>query len=254
LRTIGQHKQICTVYDNINIQDRVRHEDVGHRAGRIDATNASVYLCDDIPLDGLRQDMHNPSIPLTLEDVTWSVGLEGDASELAIAQSHIADAVKRIHQEAVNAVFKNDPDRYPLFPLSEDCLSSTRTQYWQFAAVFENEGTIEGTYGVHKDLFQEQLGLAAPEDPASDERDDFRDRLYLAHGDQLTAHHIRSLQSEQVRASRPYDKRNWLLGIPAWFHVHYRPDPLGVRCPARWSPSHYTARRHHVGPQSDVPQ
>jgi hypothetical protein len=50
--------------------------------------------------------------------------------------------------------------------------------------------------------------------------DPFRQRLWLAHGDQLTAHHIRSVKDEQALAELPYDRRDWLLGIPAWFHIN----------------------------------
>ncbi len=39
------------------------------------------------------------------------------------------------------------------------------------------------------------------------------------HGDQLTAHRIRAVKAEQLQAKRSFDRRDWLLGVPAWFHI-----------------------------------
>jgi hypothetical protein len=100
-----------------------------------------------------------------------------------------------------------------------DALAATKTEHWQLGAIYEDEGTIMGTYRVHDNIFLEQLGLKTPDHPDSRLKDDFTTRLWLAHGDQLTSHHIRAVKAEQHRASRTYDRREWLLGIPAWFHV-----------------------------------
>jgi len=36
--------------------------------------------------------------------------------------------------------------------------------FWQFGAIFEDEGTIKGIYSVHKSIFLDQLGLYTLED------------------------------------------------------------------------------------------
>jgi hypothetical protein len=84
----------------------------------------------------------------------------------------------------------------------------------QLGAIYEDEGTIEGTYGVHKEIWIKKLGFAEP-----DSSRHFTRRLWLVWGDQKTAHHIRSVKAEQRLASREYDRRDWMIGPGAFFHV-----------------------------------
>ena len=45
------------------------------------------------------------------------------------------------------------------------CLNINQTKFQQFRAIFEDKGTIKGTYSVYKSIFLDQLGLYIPEDP-----------------------------------------------------------------------------------------
>jgi hypothetical protein len=241
LLSLARNLQTIEVWDNLNIKQEVRHEDVGHRRSQLDITNASVCIHPEMPEAGLHQSMHNPAVPLSLEDVVFSEGMHGSPIDEEITSSLIADAVRRLHPEAFKVMFASvNASRFPRFPQVE-VLQPHKTEFWQYAAVFENEGTIEGTYKVMDDIYLRQRGFQAPDDPASNLPDDFKDRLFLAHGDQLTAHHIRTVKSEQARAERPYDTRNWLIGVPAWFHIqmnllqtivrtHFESD---VECPGK---------------------
>jgi len=47
----------------------------------------------------------------------------------------------------------------------------------------------------------------------------FLERLWLVHGNQLTAQRIRSVKLEQRSAEFSYDRMDWMLGLPAWFHI-----------------------------------
>jgi hypothetical protein len=55
-------------------------------------------------------------------------------------------------------------------------IRADKTRFWQFGAIFEDEDTIDGTYGVHESIFLQQLRLQAPDDP-NGTPDDFHDRL-----------------------------------------------------------------------------
>ena len=79
----------------------------------------------------------------------------------------------------------------------------------------EDKSTIQGIYGVHKNIFFDQLRLQALDDPYSFVHDNFTDWLWLAYGDQLTAHHIRSVKQEQAHMGHPFNCQDWLFGIPA---------------------------------------
>jgi len=131
-------------------------------------TTAALVLCPELPPSGLRQSMHNPTIPLKLDNIFNSPAISGmdGGIGLEITRSLISDAIKRIHADGVNRVFT--PGSYPQMP-NIDCLKANKTQFWQFGAIFEDEGTIKGTYGVHTSIFIDQLGLRAPEDPNESE-------------------------------------------------------------------------------------
>ena len=221
------------MYDNINFLDRKRDEEAGHAAVYRAMTNASYVICEDIPTTGLFQSMHNPTRPLQLEDVALSPGITGsDGIGVHISTSLIADAVKRVHGDAIASIFSGDEAaQYPSFPTVER-LAPRRTQFWQFAGIPADEGTIEGTYQVHDSIFLEQLGLSASDLP--NQADDFHERLFLVHGDQLTAHRIRAVQREQEQASRTYDRRRWIHAVPAWFHVQM--NLLNTIVRTHWAP------------------
>lgn len=102
----------------------------------------------------------------------------------------------------------------------------------QFAGITADEGTIEGTYAVHDDIFLNQLHLKASDQPGVP--DDFSNRLFLVHGDQLTAHRIRAVKEEQRRSSRTYDRREWLEAVPAWFHTQMNLSNTLIR--THWAP------------------
>lgn len=206
-------------------------------------TTAAVVHCPALPPSGLCQSMHDPTIPLSVHDIFSAPGISGGDGGIGpdISRGLIADAIKRLHPSAVSAVFRNN-NHYPTIPCLET-IRTNKTSFWQLGAIFEDEGTISGTYGVHENIFLKQLGLQAPEDPTSGTRDDFRDRLWLIHGDQLTAHRIRAVKAEQFRAKRSYDRRDWMLGIPAWFHIQM--NLLNTIVRTHWSPVQPGEQAHH---------
>lgn len=207
-------------------------------------TTAAIIMCPELPPTGLYQSMHNPSIELNVFDIFQSPGISGDNTGVKITQSLISDAVRRVHGSCIDSLFKDTQNStlQPRMPIIQQ-IQANKTKFWQFGAIPENEGTIQGTYAVQDNIFLDQLGLKSPNNPLSQDIDDFRDRLYLVHGDQLTAHHIRSVKKEQVRAERPYDKRNWLLGIPAWFHIQM--NLLNTIVRTHWAPITASQEAHH---------
>jgi hypothetical protein len=65
-------------------------------------------------------------------------------------------------------------------------LDANTTSFWQLGGITENKGTIDKTHKVHDAIFKKQLGL--------DKSTSFENRLFLVHGDQLTAQHIRAVK------------------------------------------------------------
>jgi hypothetical protein len=192
--------------------------------------------CKDLPPSGLTQDMHDPTIPLRLQNIVTVRGpaITGvDDIGPQASRSLIADAIRRLHPGVVGSMFTGDAALlYPTFPVI-DRLPARKTKFWQFAGITADERTIEGTYQVHDDIYLQQLGLVASRTPG--EADDFSKCLYLVHGDQLTAQQIRAVQQEQANAARLYDQRQWLRGVPAWFHVQMNLLHTIIR--THWAPA-----------------
>ena len=105
------------VYDNVNFKDTKRDEVVGHRATMQAMTTAALILCPELPLDGLRQSMHNPAVPLKLHDIFNSPGISGDEIGPDITRSLISDAIRRVHRTGVNHIFQNSNQSPPQIPI-----------------------------------------------------------------------------------------------------------------------------------------
>lgn len=202
----------------MNFKETKRDETINNLSKMQAITTAAIITCPELPKEGLHQYMHRPSNTLEPDEVRLAPGLldkEKDRrSKITIRL--LFEAMQRVLPDATATVFA-DKAYIPQMPMF-DRLTACKTEYSQFGAIFKDEGTIEGTYGVHDSMFLDQLGLHASE-PSDNTSDDFTSRLWLCHGDQLTAQRIRSVKAEQIGASKTYDRRDWLLGLPAWFHV-----------------------------------
>ncbi|KIV98311.1 uncharacterized protein PV09_09843 [Verruconis gallopava] len=218
LRSYGDNLSTVLVYDNFNFKDTRRDEILGHTATMRAMTTAAIVICPSIPHTGLQQSMHNPAKPLSIHDVFQSPGISGDGTDitLRIRRFLIYQAIKSVHSNALAVSFANDSP--PTMPIL-DVLPATKTSYRQFGATFEDEGTVDGTYKVHESLLLRQLQRGITTDDDITLSDEFATRLWLIHGDQLTSQRIRSVKLEQSEAERHFDRRRWLLGVPAWFHI-----------------------------------
>jgi hypothetical protein len=95
--------------------------------------------------------MHNPTIALQLDDIFRLPGFLGDELTPRISHYLIANAIRGVHAKGVEHVFA-DSNLFPQMPCVQ-CIDTRKTQFWQFGAIIEDEGTIQGTYGVHKSIF-----------------------------------------------------------------------------------------------------
>ena len=128
-------------------------------------TMAIIVFCFGLLFLGLHQSMHNSIIPLRLKNILTAPSIfnKNNKIGLSIMQSLISNAIKRLYTAGIDFVFR-DNNCYFKMP-SMHCLNINQTKFWQFGAIFKNKGTIEGTYGVHKSIFLDQLSLHAPENP-----------------------------------------------------------------------------------------
>ena len=149
-------------------------------------------------------------VPLTIEDLLYSPGAAVyDETAANIDTYFIAEAIRTAYPESVKSIFAKSNITYPAMPAVE-LLEPRKTDSKTLGPILFNEGTLDGSYEVIESIYKHQFQLDDTE---------FDDRLFLAFGDQKTSSLIRSMQAEQVDASAAYDRKDWLVGVAALFHL-----------------------------------
>ena len=198
------------MYDNFDYREGVKHQLISNHAEMRSVTTGKVFRGADIPLGGLKKSMLHREVPLTIEDLLYSPGAAVcDETAANIDTYFIAEAIRTAYPESVKSIFAKSNITYPAMPAVE-LLDPRKTDSKTLGPILFNEGTLDGSYEVIESIYKHQFQLDDTE---------FNDRLFLAFGDQKTSSLIRSMQAEQVDASAAYDRKDWLIGVAALFHL-----------------------------------
>jgi hypothetical protein len=214
LRVQARNPQGVVVYDNFNFMDYVRDQTLGNRDIMRNLTTGLLVISSALPKDGLTQKMLRRHVHLDARSMLLSSQCQRDAASQALTRFFILNAISQLHPGVRTSVYADD--KFPEPPVFE-ALPAHRTKVWQLAAIFKDEGTLEGTYAVHDEIWKEQFGFKPDEDESDSKQ--FSERLWLVWGDQKTASLLRSVCAMQRRSSLDYDKKKWMLGPPAYWHV-----------------------------------
>jgi Family of unknown function (DUF6589) len=198
------------VYDNFDYREGVKHQLISNHAEMRSVTTGRVFRGADIPSGGLKKSMLHREVPLTIEDLLYSPGAAVyDEIAAKIDAYFILEAIRTAYPESVKSIFSKSDSPYPSMPAVE-LLELRKTDSKTLGPILFNEGTLDGSYEVIESIYKHQFQLDDTE---------FTDRLFLAFGDQKTSSLIRSMQAEQVDASAAYDRKDWLVGVAALFHL-----------------------------------
>lgn len=158
--------------------------------------------------------MFDPSIPLAGDDVIQASGNQLLDKDIQARQLYwIAHGIRNAHPETVDHVFANHREKWPQFPEIERLLPR-RTEHYGLGPILKNEGTIDGTYEVIDEIFQNQFDLDASEGST-----EFSQKLQLVYGDQKTVSLIQTVQKERSESLLPYSRFSWILSFPGLFHL-----------------------------------
>lgn len=177
-------------------------------------TTAMLVLSDHIPDTGLHQSMLNTQAVLDDAELLCSPILDVDRDQFAapLSKHHIHCALRSVFKHAFTRLLRDNRvqalDRWPEIQR----LDSKKTESYPLGIILQEEGSIQGTYAVHKEIFLKKLQI-----PKDDPQ--WSSRLWLAYGDQLTAIRNRSVKGECVEASEPFERRQWLVSPSAPFHT-----------------------------------
>ncbi|KJK86218.1 hypothetical protein H633G_09939 [Metarhizium anisopliae BRIP 53284] len=210
VRRYGQQLDACVEYDNFDYREGVKHQLISNHAEMRSVTTGKVFRGADIPPGGLRKSMLHREVPLTIEDLLYSPGAAiYDETAAEIDCYFIAEAIRTAYPSSVKHIFATSDISFPTMPTVE-LLEIRKTDSKTLGPILFNEGTLDGSYEVVDSIYKHQFQL---------DDMDFNDRLFLAFGDQKTSSLIRSMQAEQVDASSAYDRKDWLIGVAALFHL-----------------------------------
>jgi hypothetical protein len=206
--------RLCVAYDNFQYYQRVGAQRLGEFDELRQFTTGKLFLGGDIPDGGLHQNLLNKNVELEVRDIMCAAGNQHDEVQNQISRFFIAKAISQVYPTSVDHIFnsKQTDLRYPLPKMPElDILPPEVTPSTTLGPITAEEGSIDGNYQVLEDIFLCQLSL--------DKEKDFSSRLFPIYGDQLTVSRLRSLQVERNEAEFPYDRHNWLVQVPSFFHV-----------------------------------
>lgn len=191
--------------------------------------------------------MHRPWIPLQRKTIERAPGLTGnDKPEnleriKALSTYHIANAIRTIHDKAVTHVFDSSSDTtFPVFP-EFDRLKPQKTEFYQFGSIPFNEAIISDNYQVQDEIFLHQGNLKRG---TIDKEGDFAKRLFVIHGDQMTAGRCRAVKANSSESTLDYDRRKWYIPMASWFHIHLNLGETILR--THWEPSEGSQSPHNV--------
>ena len=167
--------------------------------------------------------MFHPAKSLDPCDIYLAPGNSDDEIKRQAQRYWIAEAIRYVHREAVEAVFSEPSSDsasplkqrvhlvgWPEFPKVER-LSPRKTIHHSLDPILDNGGTVSDTYKAIDAIFEEQLCY-----------EDFEQHLQLIYGNETTVTLIQRVQKERKEASQSYARYEWLLAIPGLFHWRTR--------------------------------
>ena len=250
MKDAAKDKQALVVYDNFNFLDTIRDYAMGTKNEMRNLTASLLIQHPALPRRGLSQGMHDPTQLLDYKAFMKLPGVKSIDPLIHNQMSNylIADAIRAAFGDAIDAIFEGKPGLLPTMPNIQR-LEPERTKMFQPGVVFEDEGTIDGTILVHENLWLQKFGLSP-----DNKEGHFKRRLWLVFGDQKTVAHIRTVKRTLGSSIRDFDRRDWMIGPCALFHVLQALLAMMVRTHGQAGPGqHTTATIPHDAARLDRP-
>jgi hypothetical protein len=210
----ARNPQSVVVYDNFNFMDNVRDQTLGNYDIMRNLTTGLLVVSSALPTSGLTQSILRRHVPLDAREMLLRDHFQQDEASEALSRYFILNAIGQLHPVVRTSVYGDSA--FPEPPVF-DILPAHRTKMFQLGAIFQDEGTLEGTYAVHDEIWKKQFGFRPDEDDSDQKH--FTDRLWPVFGDQKTASLLRSVCSMQRRSILDYDRKKWMLGLSAYWHT-----------------------------------
>lgn len=213
LKVLSRDPQTFIAYDNF--QFSVKSRDLVQGSARpeiIHTTTGLLVKSPSMPTEGLKISDFDPSYHIPFNEFVRSPGLQRDTISREISRYFIMEAIRFVHADSMNVIFADGG--MPRWPSQRLLNTRESTTMLPLGAMYRNEGTLDGNSGVHEDIYLKILGYSR-----SPHSKDFRERLWLVHGDQKTAEFNRTIKWEQRYSKLPFARRHWMISPAALFHT-----------------------------------
>ena len=137
-------------------------------------TTGLLVVSSALPKNGLTQSMLRRHVSLDARDMVLSSQFQRDAASQALTRYFILNAISQLHPIVRTTVYRDEG--FPQPPVFE-VLSAHQTKVSLLGAIFKDEGTLEGTYDVHDEIWKKQFGFRPDEDESNFKN--FSERLWL---------------------------------------------------------------------------
>jgi hypothetical protein len=120
-------------------------------------TTGKVFRGANIPLGELKKSMLYRKVPLTIEDLLYSLGaIIYNETAANIDNYFITEAIQTAYPESVKSIFAKSNITYPAMPAVE-LVESRKTDSKTLGLILFNEGTLDGSYEVIESIYKHQF-------------------------------------------------------------------------------------------------
>jgi hypothetical protein len=157
--------------------------------------------------------LHN-DVQLKVKDIMDACGNQHDHVQVQISKYLIFDAIRSAFSKEIGHLDScvGDLGEHLTIEMPRlEILPPEKTHSVNLGPINIGEGTIAGNYDVLENIFLQQLQLKR--------ESNFSEKLIPVFGDLLTTNRIRSIKSERREELSAYERFNWLIPIPGFFHL-----------------------------------
>jgi hypothetical protein len=200
-------------YDNYDFIDTIKDQTLGSTQQMVHFATAYGIVNPSIPTQGLTQNMIRRSKPLREEVIGESlIAVKDNLNEALWIRQLIFRALDHGIGQAFGDWRKIHDIPWP--KPSTNVLPCDAQNVIYLGGLAINTGTTEGTADVHRVMLEQELGIQIEDNDSL-----FEKRLYLINGDQKSVELSRACRNEQTSSDCSFERRDWMLPIPALFHV-----------------------------------
>jgi hypothetical protein len=228
----GQDPRVYIAVDNLDVQDQVRDQVTGSTRTTHHMTTGLAIMNPAIPRKGHLQSEFDRSKPLDYRSIAAAAICTRGTLGAKMEEFFIWRALDGAFGKGLLDKQCKKWGTSRLKPFQRTVRQVSVTDFRPLKGMYINSGTSDGNAQVHEAVFLDQFQYKM-------DSSIFRNELRILVGDQKTVVMSRKHQLSQQESASPFHRRNWMLVVPALFHVLMN-YAQGVMIRTHWAPTRST--------------